>query len=134
MAFRLKITSPYGTFYDQDVQTINVKTVDGYIGVLEIHIPLVSPLEISIMMIRTSEGERHVSLAGGIIYVKKKETVIVTPSVEFVEDIDVTRANEAYLRAKQRLDNKEAYVNVKRAELALSRSLNRIHAYDLFGK
>ena len=134
MAFRLKITSPYGTFYDQDVQTINVKTVDGYIGVLENHIPLVSPLEISIMMIRTSEGERHVTLAGGIIYVKKKETVIVTPSAEFVEDIDVTRANEAYLRAKQRLDNKEAYVNVKRAELALSRSLNRIHAYDLFGK
>ena len=134
MAFRLKITSPYGTFYDQDVQTINVKTVDGYIGVLENHIPLVSPLEISIMMIRTSEGERHVTLAGGIIYVKKKETVIVTPSVEFVEDIDVTRANEAYLRAKQRLDNKEAYVNVKRAELALSRSLNRIHAYDLFKK
>lgn len=134
MAFRLKITSPYGTFYDQDVQTINVKTVDGYIGVLENHIPLVSPLEISIMMIRTSEGERHVTLAGGIIYVKKKETVIVTPSVEFVEDIDVTRANEAYQRAKQRLDNKEAYVNVKRAELALSRSLNRIHAYDLFRK
>ena len=134
MAFRLKITSPYGTFYDQDVQTINVKTVDGYIGVLENHIPLVSPLEISIMMIRTSEGERYVTLAGGIIYVKKKETVIVTPSVEFVEDIDVTRANEAYKRAKQRLDNKEAYVNVKRAELALSRSLNRIHAYDLFGK
>lgn len=134
MAFRLKITSPYGTFYDQDVQTINVKTVDGYIGVLENHIPLVSPLEISIMMIRTSEGERHVTLAGGIIYVKKKETVIVTPSVEFVEDIDITRANEAYQRAKQRLDNKEAYVNVKRAEIALSRSLNRIHAYDLFGK
>lgn len=134
MAFRLKITSPYGTFYDQDVQTINVKTVDGYIGVLENHIPLVSPLEISIMMIRTSEGERHVTLAGGIIYVKKKETVIVTPSVEFVEDIDVTRANEAYKRAKQRLDNKEAYVNIKRAELALSRSLNRIHAYDLYHK
>ena len=134
MAFRLKITSPYGTFYDQDVQTINVKTVDGYIGVLENHIPLVSPLEISIMMIRTSEGERHVTLAGGIIYVKKKETVIVTPSVEFVEDIDITRANEAYQRAKQRLDNKEAYVNVKRAELALSRSLNRIHAYDLYHK
>ena len=134
MAFRLKITSPYGTFYDQDVQTINVKTVDGYIGVLENHIPLVSPLEISIMMIRTSEGERHVTLAGGIIYVKKKETVIVTPSAEFVEDIDVTRANEAYQRAKQRLDNKEAYVNVKRAEIALSRSLNRIHAYDLFRK
>ena len=134
MAFRLKITSPYGTFYDQDVQTINVKTVDGYIGVLENHIPLVSPLEISIMMIRTSEGERHVSLAGGIIYVKKKETVIVTPSVEFVEDIDVTRANEAYKRAKQRLDNKEAYVNIKRAELSLSRSLNRIHAYDLYHK
>ncbi len=134
MAFRLKITSPYGTFFDQDVQTINVKTVDGYIGVLENHIPLVSPLEISIMMIRTSEGERHVTLAGGIIYVKKKETVIVTPSVEFVEDIDVTRANEAYKRAKQRLDNKEAYVNIKRAELALSRSLNRIHAYDLYHK
>lgn len=134
MAFRLKITSPYGTFYDQDVQTINVKTVDGYIGVLENHIPLVSPLEISIMMIRTSEGERHVTLAGGIIYVKKKETVIVTPSVEFVEDIDVTRANEAYKKAKQRLDNKEAYVNIKRAELALSRSLNRIHAYDLYHK
>lgn len=134
MTFRLKITSPYGTFYDKDVQTINVKTVDGYIGVLENHIPLVSPLEISTMMIRTSEGERYVTLAGGMIYVKKKETLIVTPAVEFIEDIDINRAHDAYNRAKQRLDNKEAFINIKRAELALSRSLNRIHAYDLYHK
>ena len=78
MTFRLKITSPYGVFYDADVKTINVKTVDGYIGVLKNHIPLVAPLEISTMMIRTSEGERYVTLAGGMIYVKKKETLIVT--------------------------------------------------------
>lgn len=134
MTFRLKITSPYGIFYDQDVQTINVKTVDGYIGVLENHIPLVSPLEISVMMIRTSEGERRVTIAGGMIYVKKKETLIVTPSAEYVEDIDINRAHDAYNRAKQRLENKEAYLNVRRAELALSRSLNRIHAYDLYHK
>ena len=134
MTFRLKITSPYGIFYDGDVKTINVKTVDGYIGVLKNHIPLVSPLEISVMMIRTNEGERYVTLAGGMIYVKKKETLIVTPAVEYVEDIDVNRAHEAYNRAKQRLNNKEAYLNVKRAELSLSRSLNRINAYDLYKK
>ena len=134
MTFRLKITSPYGVFYDADVKTINVKTVDGYIGVLKNHIPLVAPLEISTMMIRTSEGERYVTLAGGMIYVKKKETLIVTPSIEYVEDIDINRAHDAYNRAKQRLENKEAYLNVKRAELALSRSLNRINAYDLYRK
>ena len=134
MTFRLKITSPYGVFYDADVKTINVKTVDGYIGVLKNHIPLVSPLEISVMMIRTNEGERYVTLSGGMIYVKKKETLIVTPSIEYVEDIDINRAHDAYNRAKQRLENKEAYLNVKRAELALSRSLNRINAYDLYRK
>ena len=134
MTFRLKITSPYGVFYDADVKTINVKTVDGYIGVLKNHIPLVAPLEISTMMIRTSEGERHITLAGGMIYVKKKETLIVTPSVEYVEDIDINRAHEAYNRAKRRLENKEASLNVKRAELSLSRSLNRISAYDLYRK
>ena len=134
MTFRLKITSPYGVFYDADVKTINVKTVDGYIGVLKNHIPLVAPLEISVMMIRTSEGEKHVTLAGGMMYVKKKETLIVTPSVEYVEDIDVNRAHEAYNRAKQRLENKEAYLNVKRAELSLNRSLNRINAHGLYKK
>lgn len=134
MSFRLKITSPYGTFYDRDVQTINVKTVDGYIGVLENHIPLVSPLEISEMMIRTVEGERHVTIAGGMIHVKKKETLIVTPAVEYIEDIDINRAHDAYNRAKQRLENKSAEINIRRAELALSRSLNRIHAYESIKK
>ena len=134
MGFHLKITSPYGTFYDREVLTINVKTVDGYIGVLENHIPLVAPLEISSMMIRTVEGERQVTIAGGMIYVKKKETLIVTPAVEYVEDIDINRAHDAYNRAKQRLDNKNSALNIKRAELALSRSLNRIHAYESLKK
>ncbi len=134
MAFHLKITSPYGIFYDKDVQTINVKTIDGYIGVLENHIPLVSPLEISEMKIRTSEGEKRVTIAGGIIYVKKKETIIVTPAVEYVEDIDINRAHDAYNRAKQRLENTSSKINIKRAELALSRSLNRIHAYETLKK
>ena len=134
MGFRLKITSPYGKFYDNEVLTINVKTIDGYIGILENHIPLVAPLEISLMMIRSVEGERKVTISGGMLYVKKKETLIVTPSVEYVEDIDINRAHEAYNRAKQRLDNKNSALNIRRAELALSRSLNRINAYESLKK
>lgn len=134
MSFRLKITSPYGTFYDKDVQTVNVKTIDGYIGILENHIPLVAPLEISTMMIRSVEGERELTIAGGMLYVKKKETLIVTSAVEYIEDIDINRAHDAYNRAKQRLENKNAEINIKRAQLALNRSLNRINAYDSLKK
>ena len=50
--------------------------------------------------------------------------------VEWPEEIDVNRANEARIRAERRLASHDDNINVMRAELALKRSLARLGAVD----
>ncbi|HAH74593.1 MAG TPA: F0F1 ATP synthase subunit epsilon, partial [Kandleria vitulina] len=47
--FHLKIVTPKGTYREVDVDILNIKTTDGYIGVLAHHIPLASGVDISEM-------------------------------------------------------------------------------------
>ena len=53
---------------------------------------------------------------------------ILAEVIEWPDEIDVKRAEEARVRAERRLAEKADTTNLKRAELALQRSVARIEA------
>ena len=130
MSFKLKVITPYGVFYEGDIDSLNVCTKQGYLTILPNHIPLVAPLAIDSMSYKTNKETRICALAGGIMYVGSNETKIIANACEYKEDIDINRALEAKKRAEQRLEHKNANVNVIRAEAALKRALNRIDTFN----
>ena len=133
MAFKLKIITPYGVFFEGNVDSLNICTTQGYLTILPNHIPLVTPLSIESMTYKVNKEVRVCALAGGIMYVNNKETKIIANACEYREDIDINRELRAKERAEKRLQDKNANINIARAEVALKRALNRIEIYNSRG-
>ncbi len=130
MPFKLKIITPYGVFFDGDVDSLNICTTQGYLTILPNHIPLVTPLSINSMTYKINKESRICALSGGIMYVSDTEVKLIANACEYKENIDINRAIAAKERAEKRLANKNESINILRAEAALKRALNRIDIYN----
>ena len=122
----VSIVTPNGPVYENDVEMVIVKAESGEMGILPGHISTVAPLQISAVRLKTGNKTDKVAVAGGFIEVRPDKVTILSPSAEEASHIDVHRANEAKRRAERRLEDKQANIDFKRAELALKRATNRI--------
>ena len=127
---KLNIVTPNRNFYSGDVNMIIVKTVDGEIGILPNHLPLVSILDIGMIDIKNDSEEKSATINMGFIQVVDNEVSIFTDSAEWPDEIDIDRAREAKERAERRLKEKADELDIDRAELALRRAINRIGARE----
>ena len=129
--FTLKIVTPKGIYKEVEVSLLNLNTTSGQLGILANHIPLASGLAIGSMNYIENGNRHHFAIGGGFVYVTKEVTTIIANSIESNEEIDINRANEAKERAQKRLAQKASDIDVKRAELALKKALNRISVKGL---
>lgn len=131
MAFKLKIITPNGLYLKEDIDSLNIKAVDGYLTILPSHFPLITMLDIAPMHIKIDNTEKVYAIAGGVLNVRKRETIILTNAIESPEEIDRERAENAKNRAEQRLKNKNNKdIDILRAESALKRAITRLSILD----
>ncbi len=69
-------------------------------------------------------------IGGGILEVSDEKVVLLAESAELPEEIDVTRAKEAKQRAEKRLNSPNDGIDVKKAEVALRRAINRLEVAE----
>ncbi|MFD0695502.1 F0F1 ATP synthase subunit epsilon [Paenibacillus sp. GCM10027628] len=126
--FLLEIVTPERKVYAEEANMLVAKGVEGELGILPNHIPLVTPLKISSITVKKQGSKDEIiAVNGGFMEVRKDKVVILAESAELPEQIDVDRARAAKERAEKRLaDTKQANVDFKRAEASLQRALNRI--------
>lgn len=124
--FLLEIVTPERKIYAQQVDMVNVKGVDGELGILAHHIPLVTPLKVAPVKIKTGGNVEELAVHGGFLQISKEKVVILAESAERPEDIDINRAKAAKERAERRLANLKDRLDHGRAELALQRAIARI--------
>lgn len=132
---RLEVVTPERKVYSQDVNFVVVPGVEGEMGFLPEHAPLVSALKIGLMRVY-EEGKNplRIAVAGGFVEVKDSLVTVLTNAAERENQIDLQRAQEAKERAEQRLTTKTPDIDVVRAELALQRALNRLKAAEQKGQ
>ncbi len=126
----VSVVTPDGPVITGDYEMVSCKAESGEIGVLPGHIPLVAPLAIDSVRLKHGNDEEVVVVNGGFLEVRPEEVTILASSAEKAADIDIARAEEARLRAEKYLEEKEG-IDKKRAELALSRAMNRIRVGNL---
>lgn len=124
--FLLEIVTPERKVYAEQVSMVIVKGVEGELGILPNHIPLVTPLRIAPVIIKKDRQEEAVAVNGGFIEVRKDKVVILAESAELPGDIDIERAQAAKQRAEQRLSGKRDEFDFRRAEMSLQRAINRL--------
>lgn len=124
----LKIITHERVVFEGEADEIVLQTISGQMGILKDHIPMTTTLDIGVTKIRQGEKFRFFATMGGIFQFKDNEAVILTDVCDDGCDIDVTRANNAKLRAEARLADADAKTDSQRAQAALARSLARLKA------
>ncbi len=130
---QLEITAPERDPIHLEVAEVVVPGSEGVFSVLPGHTPLLSTLKTGVVAGYVNNEPEFFAVNGGFAEVMDNRVVILTETVEHVDEIDVTRAQAARDRAGRWLKQKEG-VDVARAEAALERSLARLqaHARDEF--
>jgi F-type H+-transporting ATPase subunit epsilon len=126
--FLLEIVTPERKKFSGEVEMVVVTGVEGEMGILARHIPLVTALKIAPVRIKTGKEEHKFAVNGGFVEIRKDKVVILAESAELPDEIDLDRAQAARDRAEQRLrDTKRENYDYARAELALKRAINRLN-------
>lgn len=125
--FSLRIITPDRIFYEGEASMVEFNTTEGEIGVLKGHIPMTVIISPGILTIREAEGEKQAALHAGFAEILQDKVVIMAEIVEWPEEIDLERAEDAKERAEERLRSKTPETDILRAETALQRALARIH-------
>lgn len=124
--FDLKIITPDRVFYEGEASMVEFNTTEGEIGVYKEHVPTTVIIAPGILTITEEEGQKLAALHAGFVEILQEKVTIMAEIIEWPDEIDVSRAEEARDRAEQRLAEKSPELDVKRAEIALRRAMARI--------
>ena len=126
--FKLQVITPDRKFYQGDVQMVELTTTEGQIGVYARHIPLTAVVAPGILTIHEDGEKKTAALMSGFVQIMPEEVTIMAEVVEWPDEIDVKRAEDARVRAERRLKDNKAECDTLRAKLALRRALTRLSA------
>lgn len=132
LPLHLEVVTPEGEVYHDDVAMVVLPGVEGELGILARHQPLVTLLGIGETRIKRLDGT-YEYLATGVGYAEVlfDRVMVVVDHGELAGRIDVERATEAARRAREMLERHDdpaarAEVDFYRAEQALKRAENRL--------
>ena len=123
---RLEIVTPDKVVLQADVDYVGAPGVDGEFGVLAGHISLLAALSICGMYYKQGAHTHHAFVSGGFAEVADNKVTILAEAAELADEIDVDRAQQAYERAKARLETPHPETDIARAQFAMRRALGRI--------
>lgn len=132
-SFLLKITTPDGKKFEENVEMANFTLSDGDIGIMKGHLPLVGVIEISIMNYKKGNTFYPIAISGGILQVSPDKINVLADAFETKDELNFQRALKAKQKAEDDIKNalNDSSIDVLKAELALKRALNRMKLNDI---
>ena len=124
----LKIRTHEKEVYNDKVDAVYSKSVEGEFGILPDHQPFMAALDIGVTRAEIEGKMEHFTTMGGIFQFKNNEALILTDLAECSADIDVTRAKSAKERAEARLGSHDVEIDNARANIALAKAMARLKA------
>ena len=128
--FKLTIVTPDREFFNEEADMVEFNTTEGEIGVYQGHAPLTVIVKPGILTITQGETVRNAALHAGFVQILPHEVTILAEIIEWPDEIDAQRAEQARERAEDRLKG-GADIDMARAQAALLRSIARIDATKL---
>jgi F-type H+-transporting ATPase subunit epsilon len=124
--FKLEIVTAERMVFSDDVTALIAWGVEGQLGILPHHAPLMTMLQPGDLMIRKGREEEYLAISGGFLEVRPDKVIILADACERADEIDVARAEEAKKRAQETMKAAPLTVDAASAEAALRRSIARL--------
>jgi F-type H+-transporting ATPase subunit epsilon len=125
---RCQILTAERTVFDGDVEMVVAPGIEGQLGILPNHAPLITALTYGELIIhRADQEDEFIAIGGGFMEAGPDHVTILADAAERAEEIDIARAEQARKRAEETMSQERAEgVDLARAEAALRRSAIRL--------
>lgn len=125
-----------GTKFDDDAYEITLPTLDGEIGVLEDHMPLVSVATTGAIAVRreardADAAREFFAISGGVIEVSDNRLRVLVDEADHADDINQAEAEAAMERAKQLKAEAKDQVSLDHAQQLVDRHAVRLQVASL---
>lgn len=133
--FMVEIVTPEQILFKNEVQFLVVPELNGELGVLKNHAPMIAALDMGVARYTDPDGKvKKIALSGGFMEVIYNEVRVLAETAEHGSEIDILRAKAAKERAEKRLQLQGENINRSRAEAAMRRAINRLKAAEALTK
>lgn len=125
--FDLSVVTPDGPLFDGHVRSLRLPGVDGSLGILPRHAPMIALLQCGVVHVVHEDGEtEQVAIGEGYAQVRPGKVQLIVNFLNGRPEVDQDRAHGAMQRALKRLEEREDGIDIARAEAALCRAVVRL--------
>jgi F-type H+-transporting ATPase subunit epsilon len=128
--FKLEIVTAERMIFSDDVSAVVAWGIEGQLGILPHHAPLMTMLQPGDLMIRKDKEEEYFAISGGFLEVRPDKVIVLADACERADEVNVARAEEAKKRAQETMKAAPLSAEAAAAEAALHRSLARLKAAE----
>ena len=126
MPMLLEITTAERQVFGEEVDMVIAPGVDGQLGILPRHAPLMTMLQPGELTIRKEGADTFFAVSGGFMEVLGDRVIILADACEHSDEISEERAQEAMRRAQERIAGRPAEMQLERALASLRRAQARL--------
>lgn len=132
----LQLVTLTGTKFDGDVYEVILPTLDGEIGVLPGHMPLISVATSGVIAVRKTDKDpdssrEYFATNGGVIEIAGDHLRVLVDEADSAEDINESEAEAAHQRALKLKAEAKDEVSLEHAQALIDRSAVRLQVAQL---
>lgn len=132
----LQLVTLTGTKFDDDVYEVVLPTLDGQIGVMPGHMPLISAATNGVISVRRNAKDpdhsmEHFATHGGVIEVADNRLRVIVDEADTPDEINEAEAQKAYDAAEKLKAEAKDQVSLEHAQALVDRSAVRLQVAGL---
>jgi F-type H+-transporting ATPase subunit epsilon len=134
--FHFQLVAISGKKFDEDVYEVILPTLDGEIGVLQDHMPLVSVATTGMIVVRRNQKDpdharEFFASSGGVIEVSNNTLRVLVDEADHAEDLNEAEIQKALDRAQKMKAEAKDQVSLEHAQQLVDRQAVRLQVAGL---
>ena len=127
--FKLSVVAPDRTVFEDDVTSTVVPGVEGYLGVMAGHEPIIVALAPGVVELMDKANVRmHLAISGGFLEVSDNQAIILADDARMANEINVAEEQHALEEARKALRGEPSEFTQEQAQHELERAMARLKA------
>lgn len=134
MTMHVDIVSAEQQIYSGTAEMVFAPSVNGDVGVLPRHAPLLTQMRPGEVRIKTSEGEEFFYVSSGILEIQPHCVTVLADTALRAKDIDEAAALEAKQRAEEAMKDRKSDIDYAKAQIELAEAMAQLQAIQKIRK
>lgn len=133
---RLQLVTLNGIKYEGDVYEVILPTLDGEIGILQNHMPLISVATAGVVVVKKTRTDpdnqrEFFAISGGVIEIEHNQLKLIVDEADHAENINEAEAEAAHERAQALMAEAKDQVSLDHAQQLVDRTSARLEVVKL---